>query len=476
MEAHILVATGLVFGLAALALPSNRWRPWLVPAGATVHLALAVRLLAGDAIPQPGTWIGLDPLGRLVLGVVSLLFWICSWYTAGYLGHRQGRQNRVFCACLLWFLSLSSLIALAQHFGLLWVAVEATTLITAPLIYFNRTARSIEATWKYLLICSVGIALALLGSFFLAYAALRGGLEPSLVLGDLTANAPRLSGPWLRAAFTLLLVGYGTKMGLAPMHTWKPDAYGEAAGVVGALFAGGMTSCAFLAILRAYQVMAAAGHGADARLQLLILGLLSVALAAAFMVRQRDLKRLLAYSSVEHMGILVLGLGFGGAATAGSIFHLLNNAMVKGLLFLSVGNLHRAYATKIAGEVTGAWRRLPLTGWLCTAGLFAVTGSPPFGPFRSLFRILQGGLEEGQPLLVGILALLLLVVFLGMGSTVLMAVQGPASPEAAATDYRDGLLTGLPPVAFLVLVCLAGIRPPGFLESWIQSAAALFAD
>src|SRR5579862_3586031 len=174
----------------------------------------------------------------------------------------------------------------------MWVAIEGTSLVTAPLIYFNRTPRSIEATWKYLLICSVGIALALLGSFFLAYASFHEGLESSLLFEDLLHHAPRLSKPWLHTAFVLLLVGYGTKMGLAPMHTWKPDAYGEAPGIVGTLLAGGVTSCAFLALLRVYQICAAGPEAEAARRLLIGVGLFSMIVAALFMARQRDFKRM----------------------------------------------------------------------------------------------------------------------------------------------------------------------------------------
>jgi len=473
VAALLFVGVALAFGALALAAPSNRVRPWLLPAGATAHLALTARALLHPAAPAPGAWTGLDPFGRLVLGVVSLLFWICSWYAVGYLGHRRARDNRVFCGCLLAFLGMASLVAWSQHLGLLWVAMEATTLATAPLVYFNQNRRSLEATWKYLMVCSVGIALALLGSFFLAYATLLGGLEPTLVLADLTARAPQLSTPWLQGAFVLLLVGYGTKMGLAPMHTWKPDAYGEAPGVVGALLAGGMTSCAFLAILRALQIAVAAGQGPYARRALLALGLASVVLAAALVIRQRDLKRLLAYSSVEHMGILALGLGLGGTATCGALFHLVNNALAKGLLFLCVGNLHRAYASKSADDVAGALRRLPLTGWLCGFGLLAVTGSPPFGPFQSLFAIVRGGLEQGHGWIAGLLGGLLLVVFLGMGATVFSALQGAPSPAAAATAYRDGLLTGAPLLAFFAGVCLLGVYLPPPLARLLEEGAAL---
>jgi hydrogenase-4 component F len=473
VEALLFIGVAVAFALLAFATPSNRWRPWLLPVGATAQLALTARALCRPAPLVPGAWTGLDPFGRLVLGLVSLVVWICSWYAVGYLGHRQSRDNRVFCGCLLVFPGVASLVAWSQHLGLLWVGMEATTLATAPLLYFNNNRRSIEATWKYLMICSVGIALALLGSFFLAYAALRGGLEPTLVLGDLAARAPQLSAPWLQGAFVLLLVGYGTKMGLAPMHTWKPDAYGEAPGVVGALLAGGVTSCAFLAILRAYQLTVWAGQGAYSRRALLALGLASIFVAAALVIRQRDLKRLLAYSSVEHMGILALGLGLGGTATFGALFHMVNNAMAKGLLFLCVGNIHRAYASKSADDVAGALRRVPLTGWLCAFAFLAVTGSPPFGPFQSLFAIFRGGLEQGRWWPTGLLATLLLVVFLGMGATVFSALQGSPSPAAGATQYRDGVLTGAPLLAFFAAVCVLGVYLPPPLERLLREGTDL---
>src|SRR5229473_1348532 len=245
---------------------------------------------------------------------------------------------------------------------------------------------------------SVGIALALLGTLFLAYAALLGFGKPTLDFAALVARAPSLSTPWVRTAFVFLLVGYGTKMGLAPLHTWKPDAYGETPGVVGALLAGGMTTCAFLALLRVYRIVDAAGQGRFARELLLVFGLLSMATAAAFMVGQRDFKRLLAYSSVEHMGILVLGIGLGGAGIFAALLHVINNAVTKCVLFLAAGNIHRAFKSKRLEDVTGAMRRLPISGALFLAGFFAVTGSPPFGPFLSEFTILRAAMTSGHAL------------------------------------------------------------------------------
>jgi hydrogenase-4 component F len=467
--ALILVPLGLA--AAALAVPSNRGRPWLLPAAALAHLLLTARALWGPPVATPGGWLVLDPLGKVVLGLVSVLFFCCACYAPGYLALLPNKPNRVLCACLLAGLGLLTLVVLSHHLGLMWVAMEATTLATAPLVYFNRTGRSLEATWQYLVIGSVGIALALLGSFFLAYAALHGKLEPTLLLDDLVAGAPRLSPAWLRAAFVLLLIGYGTKMGLAPMHTWKPDAYGAAPGLVGALLAGGVASAAFLAVLRFFQIARAAGDGPYARQLLLALGLLSMAVAAAFLVRQGDFKRLLAYSSIEHMGILAVGVGLGGLATYGALLHLLGNGLTKGVLFLAAGNIHRAYRSRHVDEVQGTLRRLPLSGTLFLLGFLAITGAPPSVPFLSELTIVSGGLGSGQYLAGGLFLALLAVAFVGMGAAVLPMSLGVPSEQARTTRFRDGLATGAPALALLGLVVLLGTYVPPPLEALLREAA-----
>jgi hydrogenase-4 component F len=466
-----LILLPLLLAPVAFLLPSERWRPWLVPLGGAVHLTLVVLALRRPVVGAFDGWLLLDPLGRLVLGFVSLLFVLLAVYTPGYLALRPERPNRVFCVCLLAFLGTATLMIESHHLGLMWVALEATTLATAPLLYFNRNQRSLEATWKYLLIGSVGIALALLGSLFLAYAAFCSGLDTSLRFEDLVRQAPSLSRPWLHSAFALLLVGYGTKMGLAPMHTWKPDAYGESPGVVGALLAGGLTSCAFLALLRFYQVSAAAGELAFVRQLLIVIGVLSMVVAAVFMARQRDLKRMLAYSSVEHMGILVLGMGIGGAAVFGALLHLVNNGLTKGVLFLSAGNIHRAYGSKLTGHVSGALRRVPVSGALFLAGFFAVTGSPPFGPFLSEFTILRAAIESGQFLVSALYLGVLFVVFVGMGATVLSAVQGEPPEGTWPGEAPEGFLTVAPAVACLALVLVLGLYIPPPVNGLLRDAA-----
>jgi hydrogenase-4 component F len=409
-----------------------------------------------------------------VLLCISLLFTVCAVYAVGYLAYRQERSNRILCIGLLVCLSAMTLATMSQHLGLLWVAVETTTVTMAPLIYFNHNARSIEATWKYLLICSVGIALALLGLLFLAYSNLVAQQEATLLLRDLIATAPRLNQGWLHAAFIFLLVGYGTKMGLAPLHTWKPDAYGEAPGLVGALLAGGLVNCAFLAILRVYQLAQASGTERLFFQQALVgFGLFSMGLAAVFMARQADFKRMLAYSSVEHVGILAIGLGLGKGALFGALFHLLNNGLSKGILFLSSGNIHRSYGSKTTDRVRGALTRLPWSGGLFLAGFIAITGSPPFSPFVSEYAIVSSAFTEGRHLVGSLFLLFLAVVFIGMALTVIPMVMGEPPRDLEETGYRDRFLTVAPPFAMALIILLLGIWPPLPLLDLLREAAAL---
>ena len=467
-----IVLVPILFAAAAWALPSKRFRPLLIPAAAAVHLTLVAVALATSPGAEAGGWIVLDPLSKLILGFISLLYFLCSLYAPGYLAERSDRPNRIFCTALLFFLGAMSLVVLSHHMGLMWVAIETTTLASAPLIYFNRNPLSLEATWKYLLIGSVGIALALLGSFFLAYSALHAGFASSLLFDELVKEADHLSRPWLHAAFILLFVGYGTKMGLAPMHTWKPDAYGEAPGLVGALLAGGLTNCAFVAILRFYQIVNAAGEGAYARQLMVVMGLVSMAVAAVFMVRQKDYKRMLAYSSVEHMGILVLGIGIGGLGVFGAMMHLVNNGLTKGVLFLSAGNIHRAYASKSTDHVGGVLRRLPVSGALFLAGFFAITGSPPFGPFLSELTILNSAIGAGRYVVAGLFLLMLAVIFVGMGNTVLVVCQGRPTEQAGATAFRDTAATCAAPLIFFALVLMMGVWVPRPLANLLRTTAA----
>jgi len=463
-----LIAVPLLGALVALAVRSERARPWLVPLFGAGHFVLSAIALRLQNVTELDGWLALDPTSKLFLALVSTLFFATSFYVPSYL-EEDTHTNRPFCAGLLVFLSMMMLVVHAHHLGLIWVGVEATTLASAPLIYFHRDARSLEATWKYLLICSVGIALALLGSFFIAYSALYAGAKPTLLFDELVREAPALSRPWLHSAFVLALVGYGTKMGLAPMHAWLPDAHSEAPSPVSALLSGALLNCAFLAVLRFYRICDAAGDAVFVREMMLAAGLFSMGIASIFMIRQKDFKRLLAYSSVEHMGILAVGIGLGGAGIFGAMLHMLGNGFTKGALFMTAGNIHRAYQSKSSDDVHGALHRVPISAALFLAGFFAITGSPPFGTFLSELAIVSAAISSGRFVVAGVFLLLLLVVFVGMGHTVLSVVQG--KPTKTGGSVREHFATTAPSILLLALVLALGVFLPHPIDALIRGAA-----
>lgn len=470
----LIVLLPLAGAIASGIVSSERLRPLFIPATALLHTVLVFRVAFVPEPYSPDAMFGLDALGRLILLVVSLLFLASSLYAVGYFRAHPRWNNRVFIVCLLLFLAAMSLATMARNYGLLWVAVEATTVFSAPLIYFNRNRFSIEATWKYLLLCSVGIALAMLGLLFLAYAEFHEGSGHGLQIDQLLLSADSLSKPWLRTGFVFLLVGFGTKMGLAPLHTWKPDTYGEAPGLVGGLLAGGLTSVAFLAILRAMQIMTAAGEQVLARRFLLSLGLLSLFFAALFVIRQRDIKRMLAYSSIEHMGILVIGLTMGKLATYGAMFHILNNALTKGALFMSAGNIHRYFGSKKMCETQGAVNFLPWSATLFLIGFLAIAGSPPFSPFMSEFTILRGIFNGGNIYLGVAFIILLAIIFSGMSFTVITVVLGPPLAETSPGDASgETFLTVFSPLLLLAAVLILGFFVPEPLRLLFSEAAEL---
>lgn len=468
-----LILLPLIGAAVTWLIPYDRLRPKVLSLFVFAHLGVTIQLLSFTPPPSAGGWFVLDPLGKIVLLSISVLFLFCALYSVGYLFYRRERSNRVLCIGLLVCLSGASLVTITHHLGLMWVALETTTISMAPLIYFNRNARSIEATWKYLLICSVGVALALIGIYFLAYSTIVAGVEPSLLLDDLIRDAGKLSSSWVHAAFVFLLVGFGSKMGLAPLHSWKPDAYGEAPGLVGAMLAGGLVNLAFLALLRVYQLCLATREIVFFQNALVAMGLISMLFAAVFMARQADFKRMLAYSSVEHVGIMALALGLGGKAIFGAVFHMLANSLAKGVMFLASGNIHRSYNSKNTAQVRGVLQRLPWSGGLFLAGFIAVTGSPPFAPFISEFTIVSSAFIQGRMLVGALFLLSLAIIFIGMALTVLPMVMGDVPPESEATPYRDSIYTVGPPLGLLLLVLLLGVWIPAPLLELLRDAARL---
>lgn len=481
-----LLSIPFLAALASWFLPERLPRRYLLLGVSFIELVLAGACWFVEPAPY-GELLYLDAAGRLVLSVTCLLFFAASIYAVGYLKgedtgtrkdflqglHFTNAPEAAFAGCLLLFLASAVLTASTRHFGLLWLGIETTTIVSAPLIYFHRHRRSLEATWKYLLICSVGIALALIGNLLTDIAMqTQGRIAPDMTLSSLLRDAASAHPGWLKAAFVFLLVGYGTKMGIAPMHTWLPDAHSEAPSLVSALLSGALLNCAFLGIFRAYEVCIAAGLGDFASTLLMAFGFFSMLVAALFIVNLGDFKRMLAYSSVEHMGILLIALGVGLEAARGGMLHLAGHSLVKAALFLLAGNILAKYSTKSSHDVTGMIRVLPVTGTLWMAGIIAITGSPPFSLFISEFSVLQGLLHRGFFWPALLYLALLGIIFVGMITPVLRMCRGNPPHGIRPTAKENPLLVVPAAVLLLVALCL-GLLMPDWFNQALNAAAAL---
>lgn len=481
-----------------LMLVPGRWpRRSLLVLTAAVHTFLSARLLADlNAGLEPTAFAGIlhpDSLGAVFLMLASVLFLAASFYASGYLKAEerthvkkdiQRGQNFTnapetrFLSCLCLFVAAMTLVTTTHSFGALWVGIEVTTLTSAPLIYFHRHQSSMEATWKYLMICSVGIALALLGNIFMNVAFLRAPVpaeEGADQLASFLASAASVRGSgetiWLKAAFIFMLVGYGTKMGLAPLHTWLPDAHSQAPSLVSGLLSGALLNCALLGILRGHQVLLAAGLGSFSSDLLVFFGLLSMVTAAVFIVGQGHYKRLLAYSSVEHMGILAIAFGTGGCALFGGMLHAVCHSLTKCLLFLVAGNILARRHSYSSYDVRGLRHDMPMTGALWMGGFLAIVGSPPFGLFVSEFTILKGLFAAGSFIPAVIYLCALAVIFVGMSVPVLRMVQGPKPRDIVREP--EPLSSVLPPAILCLAVLILGVFVPDWLVTSLTRAAAV---
>ncbi len=395
-------------------------------AAETINLiASAISLASIGAILRiaPGAstvfWKGyviIDGLGVWTILCAALVYFLASIYAVGYM-RLLGEPERLhrFYAMFAGF-ALSTLIGpMMNNAGLYWIAIEVTTLISTFLVAYEREATSIEAAWKYIIVVSAGISLALLGTI-LFYWSGTFVLGPSydMTWEALRDIAPRLNPSLASLSFLLVLIGYGTKVGLAPMHTWLPDAHSEGPAPVSALLSGALLNTAMVGIVRYLAVADAAGISGLARGTVLALGAFSLFVAALFIVRQTGLKRLMAYSSVEHMGVIALGFGFGGSlGIAGALYHMLNHSLNKSLMFFGAGSVMRAYATKRISGIRLVGQHYPVLGVLWLAGAVAITGAPPFALFLSELAIIRAGLAKSHWFLVALIAVLLIVIFVG---------------------------------------------------------------
>ena len=464
-------------------------------------------------------WLFMDALSAYHLAVMLLVFTLSSLFSIDYFGkelkegHLSTVQIRTFAG--LWTPALGAmiLVVISNNMGIMWVGMETTTLLTSLLISIHLTRGSLEAMWKYMLICSVGIAFAFMGTLMVRMAAKDLPLDPNqaLLWTNLMKHTALLAPPLVKASFIFVLVGYGTKAGLAPMHCWLPDAHSKAPAPVSAIFSGFMLNTALYCILRFVPIVEGVAGNDGWSLRLLTgFGLFSILISSAFILFQHDLKRLLAYSTIEHLGIITLGFGLGGLGTFAALFHTLNHSLCKTLAFFSAGRLGQIFGTHEMEKMTGSYRASPIWGVGIFASLLALIGTVPFGIFMSEFQILKAAFDSGK-ILVGILFLIgTACVFIGILGHLLplawgeskdfdhpkgestngspsMRTTGTSSFEAGGSELLrngpDGRM-GIKPApagkidiflvfAPLVVLFILGLWMPDFLRLMLERAAAV---
>ena len=429
----LVIAAPIAAALLTLAFRAAGVRQFVRVASAT----LAALLLVGLA----GRVDGLSMLFAVLISIVTLLATAFSaaafagdWGTTDTLWSRKP----VYFILLATFWSAMLLVALADNFALLWLGITATTLATTFLVGFSGEAAALEAAWKYLVLCSVGIALALLGIVTLGHVSVAAGLAPAQALAwaSITAHPPAIAPPLARLATALMLIGFATKAGLVPMHAWLPDAHSKAPPPISALLSGVLVSCALYAIMRTVTVAEALGAGPVVRAMLLVLGALSTVIAGMMMLNQSDLKRLLAYSTLEHAGIVALALGFGGPlGLFAALAHVVGHAFAKSAAFFSAGLVQRERRTVVLGSLRDSWSTSSV-GRILLGAITALCGLPPFGLFVSELLLVAAGVAARQwiPLGFGLLGISLAFIALARatieieGGKPAIAIRRPRSP------------------------------------------------
>jgi hydrogenase-4 component F len=439
-------------------------------------IAFLAALMLFLARPTPGELLLVDDLNVVFIVLSTFVGFTTSVFSASYIGHEleTGRLTpaylRFYHAMFQVMMLGMNLALVSNNIGLMWVAVELATLATVMMVGIYRTHEALEAAWKYFILGSVGIALALFGTI-LVYLAARPVVGPGLAgmaWNGLLAHAPQFDPALLNIAFVFLLLGYGTKVGLAPMHAWLPDAHAEGPTPISAVLSGLLLNVALYALLR-FKMLMAACPGAIAPGPLMMgLGLLSLLFAALMLYRRRDIKRLFAYSSIEHMGIIVFAFGIAGPlGNFAGLLQMTLHSLTKSAIFFSVGHVAQVKGTQRIAEMGGLTETHPLLGWGLVAGVAAIAGLPPFGVFMSEFLVISSTFAR-EPILAVLLVLGLLIAF----GALLLRVTSIAfgQPRGPRTGVRASYV---PMFAHLALVLIAGIYLPAPLVAWFQHVAAL---
>jgi hydrogenase-4 component F len=486
MTIEKVLGTPLVFAFLCLIPCSKRMTRVIFTAGAILAALGAWSFVFGvSGSPRVFAFGGnlmMDSLSAVFVLLITGVGVLSSAYAGGYL-FRDGEtaipsvKLRRYAFFFHLFLFTMLLTVFSNNLGIMWIAIEGTTLASAFLVNTDDKKSSIEAAWKYLIICSVGISLAFFGVILAYYSAVARTAvgESGLLLNwtFLLENARQLDPKIIQLAFIFVLVGYGTKAGLAPFHSWLPDAHSQAPAPVSALLSGVLLSCAVLGILRFHILTTAATGSNFSGTLLVVFGVFSVMIAAPFILEQKDYKRMLAYSSVEHMGLAAVGLGFGSViGIYGALLHIVNHAFTKSLLFFTTGHILYLFQTKEISQVKGIFRRSPFLGAIFFAATLAIAGMPPFNIFVSEFLILSAGFQAKKFVACGILLVLLSLVFIGFlkHSNQMTFGESEKVPVKPKSLVMNGVL-----LVGMVLILMMGFYIPGPLQHLLQEASRVAA-
>jgi len=441
--------------------------------------ALTVRVIGEGSLTMGREQFFIDPFNVFLVTLTAFVGWTTALFSRPYMrielehGRVTAGRLRLYHSMYQLFMATMLVALTTNNLGLLWVSMEAATLSTVLLVTLYRTPASLEAGWKYFILCGVGIAQALFGTILLYFAAEKvlGSTGVSALLWThLNGVKGQLEPVVLSLAFVFLLVGYGTKVGLAPLHNWLPDAHAEGPTPISAVLSGLLLNVAIYAVVRCKVLVEGALHSTLPSNLLMGFGLLSVVLASLLLWRQRDIKRLFAYSSIEHMGIITFAFGMGGpVANFGALLHMTVHSLTKSAIFFTVGHAAQKAGTQLMDGIRGLVNVNPVVGWGLMLGTLAILGIPPFGVFASEFVILTSAMRQ-QPWATPILLAALGVAFAAIFRRLQPMVFGET--DARRLPHPPAMM---PVFAHLLLVLMLGFFIPPYLADWYRAAARLIA-
>ncbi|WML44863.1 hydrogenase 4 subunit F [Neobacillus sp. PS3-40] len=458
---------------------------WVHLVGSSITSILAIWLVCevavgGTVSSNTNQFFYVDALGSIVIAIVAIIGWTAALNSIGYIrneyheGVIDQKQLRQYYFWYHLFIASMLMVCVVNNMGLLWVGIEATTIVSAFLVALYRKGEALEAAWKYLMICGAGIAIALLGVILLYSSVVNTlGTSPEVLNWSFLKDPSiKLQPSMVSLSFVFLIVGLGTKIGFAPLHFWLPDAHSQAPSPISAVLSGVLLNCALLVLIR-FAVIAEHTISGDVIRHLFIgFGLLSIAVAFPFIMVQQDLKRMLAFSTIEHMGIIAVAIGIGGVlGFTAALLQMFNHSMAKSLLFLTSGNMIQKYKSKQMTRITGGIKTMPITGFMLLVSSLAITGVPPLNLFTSEFSIISVGFSEGHPIVVSFMIAWLALIFGAMLFHISKMVFGTSRDKLAVGDLsRWSTLPLLLPFVFVVVF---GVYIPPVISDLIHQAAII---